>query len=111
MEDDVPTARHLDFNARASLRKWPSLGNQRTGKAANPYLVLEGTLDECLRKLMAYVASSRHLYEIHTAPQPPWVQQVMAGETVAELAQLRDLVEPLAPATNFGTPPFRSATD
>jgi hypothetical protein len=30
---------------------------------------------------MAYAASTRHLYEIHTAPQPPMVRQIMAGDT------------------------------
>ena len=86
MDNDAPTARssdHVNFSAPASLRKWPSLGNQRRGEAANPYLVLDGTLDECLRKLTAYAASTRHLYEIHTAPQPPLVAEVMAGEAVA----------------------------
>ena len=88
MENDAPTARfsdHVNFSAPASLRKWPSLGNQRSGEAANPYLLLDGTLDDCLRRLMAYAASTRHLYEIHTAPQPPMVRQIMAGDTVAEL--------------------------
>jgi hypothetical protein len=114
MENDAPTARTSDcvaFSAAASLRKWPALGNQRSGEAANPYLVVDGTLDECLRKLMSYAASTRHLYEIHTAPQPPWVREVMAGETIAELARLRDLFEPLAP-TSHGSPAlFRSTPD
>lgn len=105
------SSNHVNFGAPASLRKWPSLGNQRSG-AANAYLVLDSTLDECLRKLMAYAASTRHLYEIHTAPQPPLVSQVVAGETVAELARLRDLFEPLASPTTHGSPPlFRSTTD
>jgi hypothetical protein len=103
MENDAPTAGstdHVNFSAPASLRKWPSLGNQRSGQAANPYLVLDGTLDECLRKLMAHAASTRHLYEIHTAPQPPLVRDVMAGETVAELARVRDFFELLTPTTH-----------
>jgi hypothetical protein len=111
MENDAPTVRtsdHVNFSAPASLRKWPSLGNQRSGEAANPYLVLDGTLNDCLRKLMSHAASTRHLYEIHTAPQPPWVREVMAGETVAELARLRDLFEPLAPTTHASAPLFQS---
>jgi hypothetical protein len=114
MENDAPTSRnsdHVNFSATASLRKWPSLGNQRSSQAANPYLVLDGTLDECLRKLMSHAANTRHLYEIHAAPQPPWVSEVMAGETVAELARLRDLFEPLAPTTHGSPPLFRSTTD
>jgi hypothetical protein len=102
-DNDAPTARSsapFNFSAPASLRKWPSLGNQRRGDAANPYLVLDGTLDECLRKLTVYAASTRHLYEIHTAPQPPMVSEVMAGETVAELARLPIFFELLTPTTN-----------
>jgi hypothetical protein len=102
MHNDASTAHssdHVNFSAPASLRKWPSLGNQRSGEAANPYLVLDGTLDECLRKLMAYAASTRHLYEIHTAPQPPMVREIMAGETVAELTRLQLFFEILTPTT------------
>src|SRR5215203_2322166 len=91
MDNDAPKARssdHVNFSAPASLRKWPSLGNQRRGEATNPNLVLGGTLGECLRKLTAYAVSTRHLYEIHTPPRPPLVAEVMAGETVTELARL-----------------------
>jgi hypothetical protein len=102
---------HVDFGAPASLRKWPSLGNQRSVEAVSPYLVLDGTLDKCLRKLMAHAASTRHLYEIHTAPQPPLVEEVMAGDTVVELDRVRDLFEVLAPPTDSGSPGFRPTTD
>jgi hypothetical protein len=34
----------------------------------------------------------RHLYEIHTAPQPPFVSALLSGEIVAELARLRDFL-------------------
>ena len=96
VENDAPTTRssdHVNFSEPASLRKWPSLGNQRSAEAANPYLVLDGTLGDCLRRLMAYAASTRHLYEIHTAPQPPMVREMMAGDTVAELARLQVFFE------------------
>jgi hypothetical protein len=114
MDNDAPTARSSDlvnFSAPATLRKWPSLGNQRRGEAANRYLVLDGTLDECLRKLTAYAASTRHLYEIHTAPQPPLVAEVTAGETVAELARLLVFFELLTPTTNASPLLFQSTTD
>jgi hypothetical protein len=48
------TEAHINFNAPAVLRKWPSLANQRTEEAAL-------------------------LYEIHTAPQPPMVSAVSSG--------------------------------
>jgi hypothetical protein len=81
---------HVDFDKPAVLRKWPSLQNQRRTDGAGPYLVVDATLDECIREFMAKPASMRHLYEIHTAPQPPLVSAVLSGEIVAELARLRD---------------------
>src|SRR6476620_774356 len=98
MDNDAPTARssdHVDFSAPASLRKWPSLGNQRRGEDTNPC-----TPGDRLRRLMAYAASTRHRYEIHTAPQPPMVRQIMAGDTVAELARLQVFFEILTPTTD-----------
>jgi hypothetical protein len=35
---------------------------------------------------------TRHLYEIHTAPQPPMVSAVSSGEHIVELARLRDFL-------------------
>ena len=70
----VPAIMSILMRRLASLRKWPSLNNQRSPQAPGPYLVLDGTLDECLREFMAKPAGSRHLYEIHTQAQPPLVQ-------------------------------------
>ena len=42
------TDARINFDAPAVLRKWPSLANQRTQDAA-PYLLVDGTLYECLR--------------------------------------------------------------
>jgi hypothetical protein len=95
MDNDAQNDRlhaHVNFNAPACLRKWPSLNNQRSLQAPSPYLVLDGTLDECLRGFMAKPAGSRHLYEIHTQAQPPLVQAVLAGEIVPELVRLRDFL-------------------
>jgi len=41
---------------------------------------------------MAKPTSMRHLYEIHTAPQPPLVSTVLSGEHIIELARLRDFL-------------------
>jgi len=62
---------HIDFNAPAVLRKWPSLNNERRTESPGPYLLLDGTLDDCIRGFVAKPVSMRHLYEIHTSPQPP----------------------------------------
>jgi hypothetical protein len=79
----------LKFDVPAVLRRWPSLNNQRRAIATGPYLLLDGTLDECIREIMAKPAPQRHLYEIHTAPQPPLVADVLSGEIVVELSRLR----------------------
>ena len=83
---------HINFDAPAVLRKWPSLRNERRTDSTGPYLVVDGTLDECIRELMAGPTSARHLYEIHTAPQPPLVNAVLSGEHIFELARLRDFL-------------------
>jgi hypothetical protein len=55
-------------------------------------LLLDGTLDECIREFIAKPAPTRHLYEIHTSPQPPLVADILSGEIVAELARLREFL-------------------
>jgi hypothetical protein len=44
----------IDFSAPAELRKWPSLNKQRVSASlgARPYLIGEGTLDECIQQFM-----------------------------------------------------------
>jgi hypothetical protein len=88
------TGIHIDFNAPATLRKWPSLNNERIGASlgARPYLVAEATLDECIRQFLAKPAGQRHLYEIHTGPQTDLVSAVMSAEHVVEIARLRDFL-------------------
>ena len=82
----------VDFDAPAVLRKWPSLRNERLTESARPYLLVESTLDECIREFMTKPTSMRHLYDIHTGPQPPLVSTVLSGEHVIELARLRDFL-------------------
>ena len=86
------TGRHIDFNAPAVLRKWPSLKNERRTVSHGAYLVVDGTLDECIRSFMSKPVSIQHLYEVHTLPQPPLVEPVLSGEILAELARLRDFL-------------------
>ena len=93
--NDAPTAGpnpHVNFDAPATLRKWPSRNNERLDAAPAPYLIAEHPLDECIRQFMAKPVSARHLYEIHTTPQPPLVGAVLTQEIVAELARLRDFL-------------------
>jgi hypothetical protein len=85
---------HIDFNAPAILRKWPSLNSERISASlgARPYLVVDGSLDECLRQFLAKPASQRHLYEIHTAAQSDLVSAVLSAEHIVEIARLRDFL-------------------
>ena len=84
----------INFDAPASLRKWPSLKNERisTSWGATPYLIADGTLDECIRKFMAMPVGQHHLYEIHTAPQSDSVSAVLSAAHIVELARLRDFL-------------------
>ena len=88
----MPPGTHIDFDAPAVLRKWPSLHRERRTEGTRPYLLVDATLGACLGELMAKPASQRHLYEIHTSPQPPLVGAVLSGEEVVELARLREFL-------------------
>src|SRR5947207_4224401 len=65
------TGVQINFDARATLRKWPSLQNARISAAdgGRPYSIFDGTLDDCIRQFMAKPASQRPLYETHTSQQ------------------------------------------
>jgi hypothetical protein len=65
------TKAHVNFDSPAILRKWPSRNNQRCTEGTGPYLLVDGTLDECIQEFMAKPASMRHLYEIHTLTTAP----------------------------------------
>jgi hypothetical protein len=69
VQEFVDDNNHIDFNALATLRKWPSIRNERASTADGPYLIVDGTLDDCIRQFMGKPTSQPHLYEIHTAPQ------------------------------------------
>jgi hypothetical protein len=82
----------IDFSAPATLRKWPSLNKERVSASlgARPYMISEGTLDECIAQFMQLRETQRHLYEIHTAPQSDLVSAILSTDHVVELARLRD---------------------
>jgi hypothetical protein len=84
----------IDFSAPATLRKWPSVDKERvsTSLGARSYMIIEGTLDECIRKFMLQPKSQRHLHEIHTVPQPNLVGAVLSTDHIVELARLRDFL-------------------
>jgi len=82
----------IDFDAPTVLRKWSSVKNERidVSLGARPYLILDGTLEECIQKFMTMPAGQQHLYEIHTAPQPPLITAVLLTTHIVEIARLRD---------------------
>jgi hypothetical protein len=82
----------IDFSAPATLRKWPSLNKQRVSASlgARPYMISEGTLEECIQQFLQLREAQRHLYEIHTEPQSDLVSGVLSPDHVVELARLRD---------------------
>ena len=81
----------INFDAPATLRKWPSLNNERISASlgARPYLIIDGTLDECIRKFMSQPISQHHLFEIHTAAQSDLVNAVLSPADIVELSRLR----------------------
>ena len=85
---------HINFDAPATLRKWPSIKNERVSASdgGRPYLIVDGTLDDCIRQFMAKPVSQRHLYDIQTAPQGELVSAVMPARHIHELARLRDFL-------------------
>jgi hypothetical protein len=84
----------INFSAPATLRKWPSVNSERVSASlgATPYLIIDGTLDECIRKFMSQPKSQHHLYEIHTAPQSNLVSAILSAEHIVEIARLRDFL-------------------
>ena len=84
----------INFDAPAVLRKWPSIKNERvsTADGGHPYVIAEGTLDDCIRQFMAKPVSQHHLYEIHTAPQGELIAAVLSAISIVEIARLRDFL-------------------
>jgi hypothetical protein len=59
---------------------------------ARPYMISEGTLDECIQQFMQLREAQRHLYEIHTVPQSDLVGAILSTDHIVELARLSDFL-------------------
>jgi hypothetical protein len=83
----------INFNAPAQLRKWPSVNKQRVSASdgARPYLIDEGTLDQCIKRFLQMHEPYRHLYEIHTV-QEDIEDRVLSSDHIVELARLREFL-------------------
>ena len=55
------TVTHINFDATAELRKWPSLRGQLVKDAAS-YLVVSGTLGQCIQAFLPKHVGGRHLF-------------------------------------------------
>ena len=84
----------INCDAAAVLRKWPSIRNERVSveNGGGPYLIAEGTLDECIGQFMRKPATQHHLYEIHTAAQGETIIPVLSAKHILEIARLRDFL-------------------
>jgi len=84
----------INFDAPAVLQKWPSIRNERVRveHGGCPYLIAEGSLDECIQQFMAKPVSQHHLYEIHTAAQGETIIPVLSAKHILEIARLRDFL-------------------
>ena len=91
--ESVMSDTRINFKAPAQLRKWPSLNKQRISASdgARPYLIDEGTLDECIQRFMRMHETHRHLYEIHSV-QENIEDRILLWDHVAELSRLRDFL-------------------
>jgi hypothetical protein len=85
---------HINFDAPATLRKWPSLNGERIAAAegARPYVIVDGTLGHCIQQFMAKPPSQHHLYEIHAAPHGKLISAVLSAKLILEIARLRDFL-------------------
>ena len=75
----------IAYDAPADLKKWPSLNNRRQG-GGPPYLVYNGTLAECIRKLLAKPVKQISLYDIVPDPQPIFDRAILSPADAAEIA-------------------------
>jgi hypothetical protein len=82
---------HVNFEAPATLRKWPSLNNRRRADR-EPYIVVAGTLESCLREFIGRPEKTRDLYDIQTAPQLPLVPPILDVQHVLTLTRFRDFL-------------------
>ena len=83
-----------DTRIDSVLPQWPSVNKERVSAllGARPYMIIDETLDECIRRFMQQPETQHHLYEIHTAPQSDLVSATLSADHIVELARLRDFL-------------------
>jgi hypothetical protein len=78
----------------ATLRKWPSIANERAKRTRwpDPYVLLKDSLDACILAFLAKPARQRRLYDTHAEPQTQRVTAVLSAKQIIEIARLRDFL-------------------
>ena len=88
MDDKI----HIDFNAPRLSENGLQSRVSGASTADRPYLIVDGTLDDCIRQFMAKPVSQHHLHDIQTAPQGELVSAVLSARLIYEIARLRDFL-------------------
>jgi hypothetical protein len=81
----------IKFDVPAVLTRWPTLDDEPVA-GETPYVVVEGTLGECIEQFVSKPMSQAHLYEIHTAPQGELIAAVLSPQQIIELAAQWDFL-------------------
>jgi hypothetical protein len=76
---------HVNLDATAVLRKWPSLRNERRTEGTGPYLLIDGTLDECVRELMAKPTSMRVRFSLNSRHSGNRLRCPLSADTVEKV--------------------------
>lgn len=92
MQPDSSVTIVIDYDAPAKLMKWPSLNGERISvrDGANPYTIVSATLSNCVRRLATKSESQRHLYEIHTSPQPAFDTAVLPASEALAISERKE---------------------
>jgi len=87
---DLPPSKDPLVNAAVESLKQVKGTSQYYDRDSDPDMAQAGLVG--FQEFMAKPESTRHLYEIQTAPQPPLVTDTLSAEHVAELARLREFL-------------------
>ena len=77
MDDKI----HIDFNAPRLSENGLQSRVSGASTADRPYLIVDGTLDDCIRQFMAKPVSQHHLHDIQTAPAGRTSQRCLVSKT------------------------------
>jgi hypothetical protein len=77
-----PASTRIDFSAPAILRKWPSVNKRASARrSARPYMIVDGTLDECIQKFVLQPDCSVICMKFTPRRSPIWLARYYPGIT------------------------------